>query len=273
MSNLQNNAACEERGGVVGFPGGSAFFVRPFACRGSDLGIDFGRDEPSLITELLGSCLMDRGGRSPTPETLWDLTLGKRIEALLAILFITRGGDLECRHPCRQCGEDMEVVLANEALAELQRESDAAEFIEISIGNCEIVLRKPTGRDQRGWMTESWPDEHAAVLGMIGTLVSGNEAWTPESGQVETIAEKMAGADPLVHFRITASCPECSAENNWEADLTAMALQGLLRARLILIRTVHRLAGYYHWTEESILDMPASRRAEYLALVEKELDR
>ena len=126
-------------------------------------------------------------------------------------------------------------------------------------------FRRPTGRDQLGWLARTYPDEAAAVAAMIESLATdGSEV--PASALEAALDE----ADPLVRAPVVTACPDCGYEVENEIDLAGTALAQLRRSQDSLFAAVDLLASRYHWSEAEILSLPEWRRARYVNLLLRE---
>ncbi len=251
-------------------------FLRPFGLLKDDLEIDFhARPRIHLITEILKSCTSDKNGRRLHEGFFEELSVGKRIEGLATI--VTAGGMkglsvcLRCSN--QDCLESMEVEFSLDELRGLQRRSDEANPFTIQIEDKILVLRRPTCRDQLSWLERSFPHEHVATMTMIQDLQApdekGNKPLIPDEW-IAIIDEAMTETDPLVNFRVTASCPHCGQDDTYWVDLEELLVQELQKEQTELIHTVHRLAFGYHWSEEEVFSIPPWRRKLYLSLLDKE---
>jgi hypothetical protein len=257
----------------------NGLLLRPFGLFENDLEIDFNQKlHPYLVTQILECCACDKNGEPPEKAFFWDLTIGKRIECVLAIVMSGRASKLPIHLRClnQTCQEPMEIEFSLEEMAALQHRSDDADPFAIQIDSRNLQFRKPTGGDQLEWLEGSFPDEDAAIKRMIQTLLCNDE----EAGfdheflipdeWVKTIDEAMTEVDPLVNFSLTIHCPHCDEDGLYFINLEESLLHELHKAQKNLIETIHRLAARYHWSEQQILSIPPWRRFHYLALIEKE---
>ncbi|MCU0910423.1 MAG: hypothetical protein MUE98_03485 [Rhodobacteraceae bacterium] len=249
-------------------PGGAgAAGLGPLRFRGlgraGDLDLDFADpDRPRLVTAVLAACAEPACGDDP----IWALTLAARIGGLLAVWSAASGDDLlelRLRCPGAGCGADLEAGLPVTALVDLAREAEAAPVLELPDG---LRLRRPTGADQRLWRRTPERDPEGAIL---ATLTLAGQLPDTREARVE-LAEQMAEFDPLPAFAVTIRCPDCGRESTIPADLEAECLARLARVQDRLFADVDALARRYGWTDAAILDMPARRRARYLAMAEAE---
>jgi hypothetical protein len=258
-------------------PAVDGLLLRPFGLFREDLEIDFGQhSRPRLVTQILRCCTTGGDGELPGEDFFWDLSSGKRIECLVAIAALggPSGLTVRLRCPDEACRQEMEVEVSTRELADLQRRCETDRVL-IRIGDEEVAVRLPTGRDQQGWFETSFDDEGLDLKAIVETLLLGpprEEGSVPEEW-VRTIDAALEEIDPLVNFALLVGCPDCGRESGYEVDLQDVSLGMLHRAQLRLLRSVHRLALRYHWSEEQILGLPPWRYSHYLALIEGEEGR
>ncbi len=260
-------------------PAIDGLLLRPFGLFRDDLEIDFDQySRPRLVTQILQCCTTSRGGEAPDQAFFWSLSSGKRIECLAAIATLgdTSGLTIRLRCPDETCRQEMEVEVSNHELADLQRRSDETDRFLVRIGDEKVPVRVPTGRDQQDWLEASFDDEGIAPNTIIETLLLGPHSFEEDSVPdewVQPIDAALEEIDPLVNFVLLVGCPDCGKENRYEVDLQNISLGMLRRDQLRLLRSVHRLALHYHWSEEQIFGLPPWRYSHYLALIETEEDR
>lgn len=254
-------------------------FLRPFGLQEVDLDFDFNqRCRPLLVTRLLQSCAVSGNGDRLSEEFFWDLTVGKRIEALLTLAL--RGGEsavpVQLRCLKAECGQCMEITLTLQELRQLPAHPDDSGPVTVHLQDETLELLKPTGRDQLAWLNRAFPSEDEAIQTMIATLVQTAGTASLPGGSLlsaewlTAIDASMRAGDPLIEFAPRVSCPYCNEENHFPIDLEGLALRQSQQAQLRLLQTIHRLAGHYHWSESEVLAIPPWRRNHYLALIETE---
>lgn len=200
------------------------------------------------------------------------MSIGERIRSLLTIAMDGSPSfsfTLTCPH--EDCREPMEISLSMETIMSHQDSATARETVSIPMGREIILLRKPTGLDQKGWSETSCTSEEEAVKAIISTLRSSDSGEFDFSREsIEAINEAMDEADPLVNFSIEVKCPHCENQEPHYIDLETVALSRLRRTQNQLIWAVHTLASHYHWSEHEILSLPPWRRSHYLSLIEQQ---
>ncbi len=261
-------------------PAADDLLLRPFGLFGDDLEIDFNQySRPHLVTQVLRCCTTGTDGEVPDQDLFWDLSSGKRTECLVAIATLgdPSGLTVRLRCPDEACRQELEVEVSTHELADLQRRGDETDRVVVRIGDEEVPVRLPTGRDQQGWLETSFDDEGAALKAIVETLLLGpsrSRGVGPVPDEwVQPIGAALEEIDPLVDFAFLVACPNCGKESRHEVDLQDVSLGVLHRAQLRLLRSVHRLALHYHWSEEQIFALPPWRYSHYLALIEGEEDR
>jgi hypothetical protein len=260
-------------------PAIDGLLLRPFGLLRDDLEIDFNQySRPRLVTQILRCCTTSKDGEVPDQAFFWSLSSGKRIECLVAIATLgdPSGLTVRLRCPDEMCRQEMEVEISTHELADLQRRSDETDRFLVRIGDEKVPVRLPTGQDQQDWLETSFDYEGIAPNTIIETLLLGPHSFQEDSlpdEWVQPINAALEEIEPLVNFVVLARCPECENENRHEVDLQDVSLGMLHRDQLRLLRSVHRLALHYHWSEEQIFGLPPWRYSHYLALIEKEVDR
>lgn len=256
--------------GALPFKGAACLRHRPFGTSGRDLYVDFHQAAPYLSTQILQSCIGHEDGHALDPNFFWDLAFGKRVAWLMVVLGASGVKELDFQFPCSRCGEDMEVEVGLHELVQLELENEGGDTVEIPVEQGCITLRKPTGRDQKTWLSHRYASQTEAVLAMVQHLQVGEVLTDLSPDWLPAVEDAMADADPLVNFILTTWCPHCGVENTFEPGLEALLLARFHKAQTALLYAVHRLASYYNWSEDHILALPAWRRDAYLNLAARE---
>jgi hypothetical protein len=234
--------------------------LRRFGTRVEDLQVDLSADPPIAITNVLARCTLP----NPDHDLLWDLPVGMRIECLLVLAALDDAEEFVTDRRCQGCQQPFEVTLTIKELLQAGRAADRT-VVEAGEEGAMRWFRRPTGRDQLGWLARTFPDEAAAVAAVIESLTS-------DSTDVPAAALEAAldEADPLVRAPVVTACPDCGYQMEDEIDLAGMALARLRRSQDSLFAAVDLLASRYHWSEAEILSLPEWRRSRYVALLQRE---
>lgn len=248
---------------------------RPFGLAG-DLELDFrSGDRPALVTRLLAGCLPELPAET-AEETAWHLTLAGRIGGLAAIVAHTLDvTTLTVRLDCPRCAQPFEIELR---LPELVRHAQAAEQEPVVAANLgadrHLALRRPTGADQRRWRSMAFASRAEAEAGILASLrVPALDPLEPDDAALAQAAEVMEEQDPLTAFAVNCACPACGGEDDHPLDLEALLLERLDARQRAMTLEIHRLASRYGWSEAEVLAVPPPRRAEYLRLLDREMEQ
>jgi hypothetical protein len=227
--------------------------LRRFGASAGDLDIEFGEERTATTDAVIATCT------EPSFAHAAALPLSVRLRSLLRIVALeTPAVDIVA--PCA-CGEVLEISLPLAQIADDPARVDAT--VEVA----GRTIRVPTGRDQAAFARIAG-DSLAVRLAIARALAGDSAIDASELGAIEAALD---AADPLVGFFVTATCPACGAAFAHDVDLEALAHRELASAQAALVEAVHRLALAYHWTERDVLALPPSRRAWYLALIDRGL--
>lgn len=242
-----------------------------FGALGTALDVDLTRPvSPDLVTEVLACCACSAEGIAVDRAVLWALGVGRRIECLLGIVALEGTRALAVTLACGTpgCGQPIEAELPIDELLAVARAA-GGEALVVEHDGTRLVLRRPTGADQRAWRRRVFADEASARRAIVETLA----VEMPDGALTTELLERIDGCldahDPLVGFRLDAECPDCHGLTTTDVDLAGVAIRRLRHVQADLFTAVHVLAGRYHWSERAVLDLPAWRRARYLALAER----
>lgn len=254
----------------------SPLMLRSFGSTTADLDIDFQQPlRPLLVTGILRCCTEPA---HLEVDFFRDLPISSRIEALLTLA--TSGGaePVTLQLNCSQdtCAELLEMELSMEEILSVQPPDTYTGTLQIPVQGKKYMFRKPTGADQLSWLNESFADEESAVAAMLSTLwvqgdskKNGTLSRLMQTGEwIEEVDRGMKAMDPLVHFSLTTTCPACGNNSTTAIDLEGLLLARLHRIQRHLFHTIHRLAGFYHWSEPQIMALSTRRRAYYLSLID-----
>ncbi len=210
--------------------------------------------------------------RPETPaESLIKLSIGQRNAVLLTLREQLFGPQLASLAKCDSCGEQLELTFA---AADILRagQPELAERLAIIHDEYEVQFRLPNSEDLA-----------AVVRGEDGTamrqrlfercvLAAHHNSEAIAAGQlpaevVETVAERMAQADPQADVRFTLSCPQCGHQTQARFDIASFFWNEIHAWACRLLRQVHALASAYGWRESEILAMSPWRRQLYLEMI------
>lgn len=233
-------------------------------------------------TALLARCLTELGPVSnDKTEAIRALTVGDRYALLLHVRLLTIGnriqGTVTCPNP--DCLERMDLELKVKDLL-LPPYSDSREWYEETINadqkTYEVCFRLPTGGDQEAVAKAARIDPQAAAEALLDRcLKSASNGNGPVTKQVPAklfaeLSARMAELDPQAELILQATCPLCAYEFSTELDVSTYFFQELTDRIKHVYTEVHKLAFYYHWSENEIMNMTPTRRRVYLELLANE---
>lgn len=234
--------------------------VRAFGRAASDLDVAFGpRPADETATALLARCVACDDG------IVRDWTLARRLQALLAVRL---ADDPDARAPavlrCGACGDGFELEID---LARCVVPVDESPLAWASPEGHALVLRLPRARDLEAWRATGRRGETEMAAALVDTIDGQppTPAFEMPTAWTEALADMLAERDPFTALQVDAPCPDCGHVNPAEVDLEALLLADFAACQRRLLEEVTLLARSFHWSEAQILDLPAWRRAHYIA--------
>jgi hypothetical protein len=87
------------------------------------------------------------------------------------------------------------------------------------------------------------------------------------------IVRDLVDASPELDMELELDCVECGKPFRFVYDPVHSLLGELRASRPALLKEIHYLAFYYHWSQAEILSLSRNLRREYLALLDEELTK
>ena len=87
----------------------------------------------------------------------------------------------------------------------------------------------------------------------------------------EAVNAEIERRAPQVDLELDLTCAECSHRFSVPFDTTAFFFEEMRAKSGQLLREIHTLAFYYHWSEADILGLGRRRRHAYLELLSESL--
>jgi hypothetical protein len=249
------------------------YYSRSFGSSAEDLDIDFlALKRPALITAILTGCMRGPDGSAYPEDEIWDWTLQRRLQRLLAVTISggTRSLPGTTRCPRSDCAEIMEIDVD---LAIFQNSEEVAGFEWIPEAGHNFLIGLPTGTDQLSWLNAPADPTESLPLQMASTLVRRldgavpPENWRLPTAWLNTLSTELEHKDPLTALLLKTLCPACSEAVPVEFDLEGLLLEKLKEDQARMLEQIHQLASVYHWSEAKIMGLPAWRRRYYLSKV------
>ena len=225
------------------------------------------------VTRLLTDCAIRLGDQPPSGELVGRLLVGDRDYLILQLRRLTLGDRFEAVLGCPACAGKLDVSFQASDIEVEPRPQTASSFrCELPAGDGyaarTVRFRLPNGADQE------------AVLGMAPELAvealldrclldDGGRAILADERTV--VSDAMEAAAPQVDLQLDLTCPECGHGFTAPFDINSFFLDEMKVNGKQILREVHLLAFYYHWSEPEILSLNRERRRAYLGLLSDEL--
>jgi hypothetical protein len=222
-------------------------------------------DAPSAraVTQLLSACLVRLDDLNPGPDLARRLLVGDRDFLMVQLRRITLGQTVQAVAPCPACGERMDIEFDASAVPVTER-PQLAETYPVELGRRSLRFRLPNGADQEAALGF---DEGDAVTVILDRCLVGATAADLSAEEREVVADAMGRAAPRLDLELALVCPECGHNFLLEFDMTAFVIDEMRVSARQLLREVHLLAFYYHWSEAEVLGLRRDRRRSYLSLL------
>ncbi len=253
-----------EHSGALMHTGPPAWRPRALGGAATDLEIDLrSADRASAVTALLAACVNAPDGAPYDADAVWDWTLNRRLQALIAMRVAAGQAQLALQSHCAACAEQMAIELDLSMFADTPV---AAQFHWRATDGTELALRLPNGRDQQRWLRAEGASPQALALALIEP--SDGAPTYPDHAALTAMLPALDDAfeahDPLTALRLQADCPACAHANTIACDLEALILDGFARTQTGMLDDVLQLALALHWSEADIMALPPWRRSHYL---------
>lgn len=199
---------------------------------------------------------------------LESLPLGARNRLLLRVHEVSFGRVLTAVTNCPDCHEPLEFSVPVSDLAELWGTEPSEGALEWREDHRRYQLRPVTTAD----LIATASIEDAGVAQEL--LLSRCLVIAPPRGTGEellatpSVLAKFEELHVATELTCTIACPSCSKQDLADLDIARFLWAEVRREASRLLGEVHTLARHYGWSEQTILDLDARRRAAYLELVE-----
>jgi hypothetical protein len=216
------------------------------------------------VTFVLSSCVTALDGEAVDEQRIRRMLVGDRDYLMLELRRLTLGDDVVAVVACPACQASMDVEFRVSGVP-VERRPQSAEWHE---GECGVRFRLPAGGDQEAILGL---DAKAAEGAMLSRCVAHDEGASLTAEQQGALIAEMEREAPRVDLELDLTCPECHHRFLLPFDTTAFFFEELRVKRGQLLREVHTLAFYYHWSEADILALGRRRRHAYLRLLDESL--
>jgi hypothetical protein len=227
-----------------------------------------------VVTRLLSACLVRVEDTAPSSDLVRGLLVGDRDYLMLQLRLLTLGDEFQAVFLCPACHAKMDVtVQAGEIPVERRPQTAACYTLELPATGSSgrtVRFRLPTGADQEAVLGMDLQSALAALLNRC-LLDDGGVALSPE--EREAVVDAMDHFAPQLQVELDLTCPECAHAFLAPFDPIGFFFQEMRIKGEQLLREIHFLAFYYHWSEAEILRLSRDRRRAYLSMLSDALRR
>jgi hypothetical protein len=220
-----------------------------------------------------GSALLSAACPGTSPEQ-WDaVPIPEVVLQLVRLRQASFGSGLTACLPCSQCGArlefDIDLSQILSRLEPLSKETTA----EWTNGDDRFSMRTVNRQDLTEASAETDPENARWLLLQRCTRVNGRPASeenssaalrASEAQALETFTRLHQAAEITFHL----ACVNCGHSEETDLDMARFVWAEVRHRVGKLFHEVHELASAYGWSEETILNMPAHRRARYLEIIQ-----
>lgn len=227
-----------------------------------------GSPSAQLATKILSACFIRLDDMPVNSNIVGKLLVGDRDFLILQLRRMTLGDRFAAVFSCPACKLAMEVDFFAQDISIESRPQNTTiycwESNDTESPRPPIHFRLPNGADQEA-VADLSTDEAVEVLLARCVNDDGGTPLTPDE-RLAVIAE-MDRLAPQIDLELELNCPECGHSFATPFDCTAFFFSEIRAQSRHLMREVHYLALYYHWSEAEILGLQRDRRRGYLELL------
>lgn len=240
---------------------------------------EYGLNQPTLQRALI---IIAAASPELDSHAVAKLSIGGRDARLLKLREWMFGPLLLNTAQCPQCEERVEWEGKTSDLR-MQSFTDTKleEEFSLEVDGYQLCFRLPTSLDITAVMAliQSESDNSDNTIGTKALVkkcvVSADRAGTvcdpAELSQLvlDALSQKFEELDPQADIRIALTCPQCSHQWQVQFDIVSFLWTEINSWAERILRTIHRLASAYGWTERDILTLSPVRRQLYLGMVDR----
>ncbi len=205
------------------------------------------------------------------------LSIGARDARLLQLREWMFGPQMFNTAQCPQCGGRVEWEgKTTDLRIQTVGDADSAKEFSLEMDGYRLRFRLPTSMDIAAVMAAAQSDSDIGTSDLVRRCVVSADCTgkacdltdLPETA-FDALSRQIEKLDPQAEIRTALTCPECS--HQWEVlfDIASFLWTEINNWAERTLRTVHRLASAYGWTEREILNLSPVRRQLYLGMVNR----
>ncbi len=217
--------------------------------------------------DLLDRLLITRAGALVGQGEAGRLSYAARDRVLAAVYVKVYGEMIVSTVRCIACDKPFDLSFSLSDFVEANPSSDVrADTVHVTENGWRFRLI--TGDDERAVI--GMPAQ-AARQAMLTRCTQSDTP--PDERAMDEIEAAMEHIAPLLSADLSATCVECSREQQIGFDVQAFLLSRLIKDKMRLAGEVHTLAMAYHWGLSEILSLTRAERRQYIALIEADARR
>lgn len=219
------------------------------------------------ITWLLQSCTASLDDQPVTGELIRRMLVGDRDYLVLQIRRLTLGDRVHAVIVCPACENKMDMDFDIAEIPVQFRPQTSSIFTE-RLADRTVRFRLPNGSDQESTIGKSI---EIASNELFQRCLVDDGGKTPSEEERQFIIDAMERAAPVVELELELVCPGCGEHFTQPFDTTSYFFEELNVNSKGLLREIHALALFYHWSETEILRLRRDRRRAYLGLINESM--
>lgn len=219
-----------------------------------------------------------------------EISIGDRTRLMLELYRLYAGNLLDLVVICPMCRKDMSIEVQvdnllqdirnvhaddrnhNEKNYENQDEEvrdNRSNYSIVDAGKYRMKLRPLTGADQERYLSIANKGRNMEEFLRMSIVSSQPPLSSEPLGDevISAISAKLDGMDPLADPNLDATCPSCGHAFLLPLDVERIVLESIRIRMRQFENEIHWVAFYYHWSEESIMSLPVTRRKHYISLI------
>jgi|GEM_PF-5299133 len=198
-----------------------------------------------------------------------EISIGDRNRLMLELYQLCMGSFFDLVISCPFCSKDMSLELELKKLLKNSQSPLKKDNTTVDTGKHLLKLRPITGTDQMHYleMDDSRRSKQEFVKLFIVSSEPPMQADPLPDEIVSAISNRLDEIDPLADPVLDMICPTCQSAFMLPLDIDKLVISGIMVRNSQFQKEIHWLAFYYHWSEESIMSLPVTKRRNYIDLI------
>ncbi len=234
----------------------------------------------AVVSGLLARCTLRLGEQlQPGAERVRRLLVGDRDFLMLALRRLSFGSHFDALLACPACTQTMDMSFEADDIP-VQRREQVRERYDLELRRrdgspAQAIFHLPTGADQEALAGGPPVDPGRALLARCveridGSPAAGEELDSLDDASLGALDESIEQLAPTVDLAMRIDCPSCGHVFDADFDLVPFLLEEMRLSSGQLLREIHTLAFYYHWSRSEILALSHEQRRQYVGLISDE---